>query len=318
MYNFCIKTAASAFPHVFRHSVLLRRFCKSPLPHPLQLSSERLISTINSKQLNKHLYHGITCEDTHAIPDLNFQINQHVSTVLEDLKDSHYFSSIGALRNLMRNLKLFKIKRGSDCNITEISQLIKELDLMYKSYDLDSNPPRRLQKSKAESTFVHVVTNMLRKQHSFYENIQCLYPNGGYPYTIYELSHNEFLDGCFEADIVIRAVKKNANSNISEPSPVPAPALIYNIEVDEPKSLEKKERLALRDKYLINECGIQIARIELKEKFDECKAEYNKEAEVYNIRKLRMPINYAKMHEGKGRLVIDALVHLNILDRRFL
>ena len=71
----------------------------------------------------------------------------------------------------------------------------------------------------------------------------------------YEVSRNEFLDRCFEADIIIRTVAWKDK-----------PAVVDNIEIGGPSHLQPKKKKRLceyRDRYLKNACGIQIARIPL-------------------------------------------------------
>ena len=64
---------------------------------------------------------------------------------------------------------------------------------------------------------------------------------------------NVWLDGCFEADIVITRVSPDGSKSV------------FNIEVDGPThSLPTSQRLSrLRDRHLLEACGVRIARIQL-------------------------------------------------------
>jgi hypothetical protein len=69
----------------------------------------------------------------------------------------------------------------------------------------------------------------------------------------YTVENNVWLDGCFEADIVITRVSPDGSKSV------------YNIEVDGPSHLRPtSQRLdQLRDHHLQEACGVRIARIPL-------------------------------------------------------
>ena len=74
------------------------------------------------------------------------------------------------------------------------------------------------------------------------------------------MSTNEFLEGCFEADIVIRLSSPESGTGAA------ASPRVINIEIDGPSHhfIQKMRLTKLRDAYLAQKCGVEVCRIPLK------------------------------------------------------
>mgnify|MGYP000562252001 CR=1 FL=1 len=84
--------------------------------------------------------------------------------------------------------------------------------------------------------------------------IESVLASSRYSSLQYEVSCNEFLDGCFEANIVIRTRTGTGTCKSAQ---------VYNIEIDDIfLNQPKRNRLcSYRDEYLQRVCGIKVARI---------------------------------------------------------
>jgi hypothetical protein len=137
-------------------------------------------------------------------------------------------------RDLMRNLLLF----SRLCRDNAAGESMKSrIDLLRASLPTQDGTDGG---SRAEREFYKIVQRLLSSQ---------IQPGGGFT-----VESNVWLDGCFEADIVITRVESDSSKSV-----------VYNIEVDGPAHFQptKQHLSRLRDQHLQEAFGMRIARISL-------------------------------------------------------
>ena len=165
------------------------------------------------------------------------QMSELIDVLLDGNTDGEI--SVFDLRDILRILMLAMHFFGDDGVIPDQAQRVDRLQRLVESRGGD----------EAEENATQSLT-----EERFYRCIQSVLTSSCHHSPQYEVSHNEFLDSCFEADIIIRTVGGKDE-----------PAVVYNIEIDGLSHLQPKTKLLCeyRDEYLKNACGIQIGRIPL-------------------------------------------------------
>jgi hypothetical protein len=196
---------------------------------------------LDGQEIGNALY-GLLGLQTAGCFEINKGVFKKLTKRLDDLVSDSLVQELSDadIRDLLRTLKLADLFVSPIWTEVQLAGKVERLLEVARSRGHDMSWAGR--GSKAEGRFYRCIASLLRSHHLDDQ---------------YEVSCNEYLDSCFEADIVIRTV-----AGKSEPD------LVCNIEIDGPSHLQPttKRLCALRDAYLKKSCGVQIARIPLVER----------------------------------------------------
>ena len=196
---------------------------------------------MSGQAIGNALY-GLLCLQTAGGFEVNKVVLNKLMKRLDDLECDSLVQELSdaEIQDLLRTLKLADLFVGPIWTEVQLTGKVERLLEVARSRGYDMSGAGH--GSKKEGRFYRCIASLLRSHHLDDQ---------------YEVSCNEYLDYCFEADIVIRTVAGKSE-----------PGMVYNIEIDGPSHLKptKKRLCALRDAYLKTSCGVQIARIPLVER----------------------------------------------------